>query len=95
MVAWASDISDAFTTIIRDAVIAECQAASVTLGAVAKAWLGSSSTHVIVADGASELVGQHVGLDQGCPLSPGLYSVATRRARQRAQTAAAEAASIP
>ena len=57
------------------------------MGAVARAWLSNSSRHVIVADGDTSMVDQHAGLDQGCPLSPGLYAVATRRARQRTQDA--------
>ena len=79
--------ADAFTSISRAAVIHECEEAHPLLGAVARAWLSSSSRHVIVADGDASMVDQHVGLDQGCPLSPGFYAVATRRARQRTQDA--------
>ena len=54
---------------------------------MARARLSNSSQHVIVADGDATMVDQHVGLDQGCPLSPGFFAVATRRARRHTQDA--------
>ena len=61
------------------------------LGAVARVCLSISSEHVIVADADATTVTQYVGLDQGCPLSPGFYSVATRRGRQRTREAMCQA----
>ena len=58
---------------------------------MARAWLSHSSQHVRVAGGDATLVDQRVGLDTGCPLCPGLFAVATRRARQRAQEAMRQA----
>ena len=83
VVTWANAIAGACITIRRDAVITECEVDSPWFGAVARVWLGTISTCVLVADGDATLVAQHVGLGQGWPLSPGFYAVATRRARQR------------
>ena len=81
------DLRDAFTSIYRHTVIAECNQADPRLGAVAEAWLGSDTEHVIIADGVAEMVPQKVGLDQGCPLSPGLFAVGTAGALRRVRSA--------
>ena len=81
------DRRDALTAIRRDAVIAECNRADARLGVVAEAWLNQDTEHVILADGVSEVVHQRVGLDQGCPLSPGFFAVATAGALRRVREA--------
>ena len=81
------DLRDAFTSVRRDVVIAECNSADPRLGAVAEAWLLHDTEHIIVADGAAETVTQRVGLDQGCPMSPGLFAVATTKALQHVRQA--------
>ena len=87
VVVWATDISDAFTTIRRDAVIAECEAASPDLGCGGQGVAGrqAHSCHCCGLRGSTG--GPTHGLAPELPpLSTGPHAVASRRARQRNQT---------
>ncbi len=77
----ALDIADAFTSIHPSAVLPGCAAHPPVLSPVAEAWCGRPTTHVLPDGGTdSKVVTQYTGLDQGCPLSPAFYSLATHDA---------------
>ena len=74
----AADLSDAFTNIPRDHVKEAVRRKVPGLSPLADSWLPERTNHV-AGGGASpaSIVTQVRGLDQGCPMSPGFYAVAT------------------
>ena len=77
------DISNAFPTMSRQAVKNGCIKHSPQLWSLMKEWFKGSSKHIVRGDGDEVVystIEQAEGLDQGCPLSPGLYTIAVRDA---------------
>ena len=73
-VAAALDISNAFPSVCRKAIETCCSKHAPQLWPLIRHWFSSTSTHVIQCTEADDLqtATQNKGLDQGCPLSPGL-----------------------
>jgi len=73
----AADVKEAFTRLQRSAALQAVARHAPDLLPVATALLAKDSHHVAPDPngGPSQTVVQTVGLDQGCPWSPGLYSV--------------------
>ena len=71
------DISNAFTAINRDAALDAVRRRAPQLYAIVYHWLMTSTEHVPQSlDTESPVtLHQHVGLDQGCPLSPAVYCI--------------------
>ena len=74
------DVADAFTCVDREAVLDALEKHCPDLFALVGSWISGSGCHVAHGGGddASRLIDQHVGLDQGCPLSPALYAIVKR-----------------
>ena len=69
------DCKNAFNMITRPAIRRACR--ETTLGRIADAWYSDSSTHWFWdASGKAWQVDSARGVDQGCPLSPGLFCAA-------------------
>ena len=81
----AVDVKEAFTRLHRSAALRAVAQHAPDLLPVAKALLAKDSHHVAPDPngGPSQTVVQTVGLDQGCPWSPGLYSVTVAEPLQR------------
>ena len=67
VVLWAADMSDAVCHHQPRRGNRRVRGRLPDPGAAARAWLATSSTHTIAADGDAALADQHVGLGQGCP----------------------------
>ena len=76
------DLRDAFTSVRRDCVLSAARQAGGDVYVAARAVAATDTWHVVMADGDARTVTQRVGLDQGCPLSPGLFAVAVAPALQ-------------
>ena len=71
------DIADAFTAVDRDVALDAVARHCPDLYPIVLSWLNRSTDHVVpdTEGGPSLRMSQHRGLDQGCPLSPGIYSI--------------------
>ena len=71
------DIANAFTAINRDAALDAVQRKAPQLYNIVYHWLKNSTEHVLATMDADDPISftQHVGLDQGCPLSPAVYCI--------------------
>ena len=73
------DLADAFSTLDRAYARQQCGAYLPEARAIIDGWLPERVRHVVGGSAeAPALVEQERGLDQGCPLSPGIFSVAVR-----------------
>jgi len=81
------DVADAFSCISRDAVLEAVNKHCPILYPMVRRVVVPGALHVATGDAgeANKLVKQFVGLDQGCPLSPALYALATRDILLRAE----------
>ena len=71
------DIANAFTAVNRDVALDAVRRKAPQLYAIVYHWLKTSTEHVPQSMDAENPVTltQHVGLDQGCPLSPAVYCI--------------------
>jgi hypothetical protein len=75
------DVSDAFTKIKRECVIDGTERHASFWSPVTERWLDRTTTHVV----GNRTLEQHIGLDQGCPMSPGLYCITVKDALAKTQ----------
>ena len=70
------DLKSAFTRMRRRAVLRRVRERCPELEGLVVQWYGRATVHSAAgAGGVSHLVEQQEGLDQGCPLSPALFSI--------------------
>ena len=81
----AFDASNAFNTIPRQNLLDAVARRAPALLGIANAWLTRETTHTYwPRDGAALPVRARTGVDQGCPLSPGLFAIGIADALSRA-----------
>ena len=80
------DCSNAFNSMPRQLVLDAVQARAPALMPVASAWLCLQTDHLYWSDGGKGLqVHASTGVDQGCPLSPGLFAIGLAPSLERIQ----------
>ena len=78
---------DAFSSIQRPEVVAAMESRCSALLPLAEAWLRVNPAHLVTGTGeeGARFGTQLRGLDQGCPLSPGLFAATVAHALDIAQ----------